>query len=260
MLHKFSTWILFACYFLLYTFPLLSLSRRSSLTCKHIGWIELNPLLFVAITFFWKQFARNWALRSQIFMLKILENKFLRKTSFWTRRLGHAISWAISRQKKRVLHKYWIHRTIYKILLPPSGWDLITLHHPPRRVRTGGVRKCQQPNFLGWIVYETFLPMELGWRAARARESSAMISGLGWESVLNKTLVSFIIMTKTGKVPCSVLVSCWQLSKVNNFQLYLFRWETLISSSPLQATSKSHLLPIFHHKSTQNPARQNRYH
>ena len=60
---------------------------------------RIKSLLFVAITFFWKQFARNWALRSQIFMLKILENKFLRKTSFWTRRLGHAISCAISRQK-----------------------------------------------------------------------------------------------------------------------------------------------------------------
>ena len=82
-------------------------------------------------------------------------------------------------------------------------------------------------------------------------------SGPGWESVLNKTFVSFTIMTKTGKVPCSVLVFCWQLLPiVNNFQLYLFRWETLISSSPLQATSKSHLLPIFHHKSTHNTARQ----
>ena len=41
---------------------LLSLSRRSSLTSKQF---EFSPLLFVAITIFWKQFTRNWALRSQ---------------------------------------------------------------------------------------------------------------------------------------------------------------------------------------------------
>ena len=50
-----------------------------------------------------------------------------------------------------------------------------------------------------------------------------MTSGAGWESVLNKIFVSFIIMKKTGKVRCTVLVFCWQkLSKVNNFQLCLF--------------------------------------
>lgn len=69
----------------------------------------------------------------------------------------------------------------------------------------------------------------------RSVSDDDMTSGAGWESVLNKIFVSFIIMKKTGKVRCTVLVFCWQkLSKVNNFQLCLFVDENLyqfISSS-----------------------------
>ena len=32
------------------------------------------------------------------------------------------------------------------------------------------------PNFLGWIVYQIFLPMLLSWRTLRARDSSAKIN------------------------------------------------------------------------------------
>ena len=124
-------------------------------------WLELNPLLFVAIKIFSKQFTRNWALRSQILLLKILENKFLNATT-WPRHFLHDFP----PRKTRVAH---IHRTIYNILLPPTSCQLIPFHHPQRacgRTEYADVTT----KFSRWIVYQIFLPMMLRWRALRVRE------------------------------------------------------------------------------------------
>ena len=40
----------------------------------------------------------------------------------------------------------------------------------PKECTEGRSTLTSQPNFLGWIVYQIFLPMVLRWRAIRARE------------------------------------------------------------------------------------------
>ena len=66
-----------------------------------------------------------------------------------------------------------IHRTIYNILLPRRA-DIWFPSITSRECTNGRSTLTSYPNFLGWIVYQTFLNMVLRWRVLRARESSAM--------------------------------------------------------------------------------------
>ena len=84
---------------------------------------------------FSKQFSRNWALRSQILMLKILAKKISKVNRFLNATTLPLHFLPYFPQRKTPVAQ--IHRTIYNILFPPpppiptppTGWHLIPFHH-----------------------------------------------------------------------------------------------------------------------------------
>ena len=154
MLHKFSTWILFASAPVnSYSMPFSSFSFPSLFTYKQIVWIQSAIVC-----------CHN---KNSLLETEHYGHKILMQWSSWSKHVferddSHAISCAISRQEKGGLHKCIARFITYS---SPARADTWFPSLPRKSVRAYAT---SLPNFLGWIVYEIFLPVVLRWRASHA--------------------------------------------------------------------------------------------
>ena len=121
--HKFSTWIFFASAPVnSYSMPFSSFSFPLLFTYKQIVWIQSAIVC-----------CHN---KNSLLETEHYGHKILMQWSSWSKHVferddSYAISCAISRPRKRRVAQ--MHRAIYNILLPRTGWHLI-LFPPPQRV------------------------------------------------------------------------------------------------------------------------------
>ena len=103
-----------------YSMPFSSFSFPSLFTHMQIVWIQST--IVCCHNNFSKQFTRNWALRSLSYVMKLVEVNI-----FWTRRQPRHFFRDFPPRKRRVAQ---MHRAIYNILLPRTGWHLIPFPSP----------------------------------------------------------------------------------------------------------------------------------
>ena len=135
MLHKFSTWILFASAPVnSYSMPFSSFSFQSLFTYKQIVWIKSAIVC-----------CHN---KNSLLETEHYGHKILMQWSSWSKHVferddSHAISCAISRQEKAGLHK----------CLPRTGWHLIPFPSPRPPLRVYGCTLRHNQIFLdGWFT------------------------------------------------------------------------------------------------------------